>query len=341
MYRRAVPHPNGQTAAEELFHSGVIPSDTDFRIFRDFGHVPGMDFAHVMNGYRYHTKYDHIDYLPPSVLQRTGDNILALVKLMANSDQLANTKARVHLQASERCEIIIHSAYFQAYETGRMVFFDYLGFVFVAYSETTGQVLSIVISLISIFVSFYSLRARGINQRTIRKEILTGCFVTALCTALSIIASHLIATELDWSGKSMSWYQYTFFAILLYCCPAMAIHALFYSKLTRNRESALSLGLKVQARINGVNLLWSLITIGVTLIGYRSAYVFLLPVTVHLITTAVIALLKAQNSSKLQWFCSNFQFIYLFKFLNSHQLFNCVLMHGFVSFQARNGCTFI
>lgn len=57
-----------------------------------YNSIPGMDFAHVMNGYRYHTKYDHIDYIPPAVLQRTGDNILALVKLIASSDQLANTK---------------------------------------------------------------------------------------------------------------------------------------------------------------------------------------------------------------------------------------------------------
>lgn len=139
----------------------------------------------------------------------------------------------------------------------------------------------------------------GINQRTIRKEILCGLFVTILATALGIILSHVIATELDWSGKSMSWYQHTFFAVLLYCCPALAIHTIFYSRLTRNRESALSLGLKVQARINGVNLLWALITIGITLAGYRTAYVFLIPVLVHLVSTGIIVLLKAQNTSRI------------------------------------------
>lgn len=41
MYRKSVLHPNGQVAGEELFQSGIVPSDTDFRIFRDFGHIPG------------------------------------------------------------------------------------------------------------------------------------------------------------------------------------------------------------------------------------------------------------------------------------------------------------
>lgn len=95
MYKNVAPYPSGQVAAEELFQSGLIPSDTDFRIFRDYGHVPGMDFAHVLNGYRYHTKYDHIDYISPGALQRTGTNILALVRIIASSDELANTKVSI------------------------------------------------------------------------------------------------------------------------------------------------------------------------------------------------------------------------------------------------------
>lgn len=53
-----------------------------------------MDYAHVINGYRYHTKWDHIDFIPFEVLQRTGDNILAMTKALANSDKLENTEVR-------------------------------------------------------------------------------------------------------------------------------------------------------------------------------------------------------------------------------------------------------
>lgn len=66
----------------------------DYRIFRDFGNMVGLDFAHFVKGYRYHTKYDHIDYLTLGNIQRTGENILELSLSLINGNELDNIEVR-------------------------------------------------------------------------------------------------------------------------------------------------------------------------------------------------------------------------------------------------------
>ena len=86
----AVKRPFAQVMGEEIFQSGLTPHATDFQIFVEYGNVPGLDFAHIKDGYRYHTQYDDVKYLPKEFMQHTGENILELTKAMANSDKLVN-----------------------------------------------------------------------------------------------------------------------------------------------------------------------------------------------------------------------------------------------------------
>jgi len=41
IYGKHAVHPFGSVVGEEIFQSGLIPGETDFRIYRDYGGLPG------------------------------------------------------------------------------------------------------------------------------------------------------------------------------------------------------------------------------------------------------------------------------------------------------------
>ena len=106
----------------------MIPSDTDFRIFRDYGHIPGLDIAFVADGYVYHTEYDTSHRIPLGSIQRAGDNVLAVVSRLARFKHLATVHNMTDTASSA-------------------VYFDLLGVRMVSYPAWVGVVITIVMIL--------------------------------------------------------------------------------------------------------------------------------------------------------------------------------------------------
>ncbi|XP_058460649.1 endoplasmic reticulum metallopeptidase 1-like [Malaya genurostris] len=297
VYARAIRHPFAQATAEEIFQSGLIRSDTDFRIFRDFGRVPGMDFAHIVEGYRYHTKYDSIDYLSMSVLQRTGDNILALAREIVNSDELVNSSNE---QSSSR---------------GYSVFFDFMGLLFVSYSTDTAITINTLVSILAILVPYFGLSrtVRNVGEAAIAKEIVYGFLAIVLGVVLSIFGCLVVGWLLDTIGRAMTWYSTPYLILGLYCGPALLSHCFVQTTVNRflnEKKAVLNLSQFVQSRLIGVSLFWALLVVLLTFFGIRSAYIFMVLLLLSLMSSLVTVALGYQNTVR-KWLLVHlgFQFI--------------------------------
>ena len=83
LYAKGATKPSGTVVASDVFSSGFIKSDTDFRVFRDDGDVPGIDLAFVEQTRVYHTPRDTLDELVtrrPGSMQASGSNALGFAR---------------------------------------------------------------------------------------------------------------------------------------------------------------------------------------------------------------------------------------------------------------------
>ncbi|XP_063151141.1 endoplasmic reticulum metallopeptidase 1 [Candoia aspera] len=220
-YVSAAKHPFGCIVAQEVFQSGIIPAETDFRIYRDFGNVPGIDLAFIENGYIYHTKYDTVDRILTDSIQRAGDNILAVLKYLAKSDTLTKS---------------------HEYRHGNVVFFDVLGMFVVAYPARVGAIMNcVIVSLAMLYLGkkVVQPRKRGINYL---KEFAIAFGFSALSWFVTLIGTLLIAAIISLIGRSLCWYTHCYVSYFLYGSAALAklilVHTLakkFYYKHTNEQ----------------------------------------------------------------------------------------------------------
>ncbi|XP_066142542.1 endoplasmic reticulum metallopeptidase 1-like isoform X2 [Euwallacea fornicatus] len=257
-YSEEVPYPYASSLAQEIFQSGVIPGDTDYRIFRDFGNVSGLDFAWSANGYVYHTKFDSIQHVPLGSLQRTGDNILALAKGMAQGHQLSNV---------------------EHYRPGNLVFFDILG----AFVIRWQMPLADLINVLTVIASFYCIFADskeakkydGITGASYTIKI-SGCVgVILLSWLMCLMFAVGTAASLVGLGRTMSWYARPYWALFLYVIPTLVISliTIFVHAKYFNKDLILSPWTVFQLYYDAYQVIWTMVLIIGTLLRYRSSFI--------------------------------------------------------------------
>ncbi|KAG6846676.1 hypothetical protein H0H93_012487 [Arthromyces matolae] len=195
-----VPRPFGTIFANDIFSSGIILSDTDFRQFEQYMNVTGLDIAIVGNSYLYHMRKDLVENIQAGVAQNMAENVLALL----------------HYLSEEGSPI----PDLTTYTPPTTVFFSYLGHFFI-YSFTTAKILYTALFTASLaFVSLtYKSPVRGgsnwkaLSQGTV--AVIVGLFGTLLVpNVVAFLLSYVL-------GKGMSWFANEYSAIVLYAPAAL------------------------------------------------------------------------------------------------------------------------
>ncbi|XP_067630291.1 endoplasmic reticulum metallopeptidase 1 [Eurosta solidaginis] len=283
-YGANIVHPFASTIGEELFQNGFVPSDTDFRIFRDFGKIPGLDMAHTMNGFVYHTKYDRFNLIPRKSYQLTGDNILALTKALCNAPELENPSK---------------------YAEGHMVFFDILGWFIVHYTETTGTTVNIlicIIAIITILAYIWNMAHQtGMFRRRVfvKFGILLGVQLTAVVLALML--TFTIAIFMDTVGLSMSWYSQTWMVFGLYFCPMFFMMGLLPAiYLSRTKEHGLPLGYAIQLIMHAHCLILTVVCIFMISFNIRSAFALMICIGFYVLSV-ILNMITCFHKTTFLW----------------------------------------
>ena len=198
---REVPYPYATSVGEDIFGLGLVPSDSDFRVYQDRVNLPGLDFALFQDGYAYHTPLDRASRITPGSLQQVGDNTLSIVSALADRD-LTNVAP------------------------GHFVYHDVLGRVFLAYSGRTARVLAIAGALLCAWALGFALRRRALSAT----EAIAGFGTAALAILAAVLASIAVAAGLSYGlGRPHGWYSLPAVGIAgfaaIACLGLLAVHA--------------------------------------------------------------------------------------------------------------------
>ncbi|CEL53123.1 putative zinc metalloprotease C1259,02c OS=Schizosaccharomyces pombe (strain 972 / ATCC 24843) GN=SPCC1259.02c PE=3 SV=1 [Rhizoctonia solani AG-1 IB] len=184
-----VPRPFGTVLANDVFSSGIIMSDTDFRQFQEYQNLTGLDMAIVGNSYLYHTRRDVVENIEPGAAQHMAENTLALLTHLSSSGSPLPT--------------------LQNYSPPKTAYFSLLSRYFFSYHFSTAQQLYMATFLLSLpLFRFSRLHAQSVVG-------------VPISLVFGLISANITAAVMSFMGQGMKWFSNERFCLVLYTPPAL------------------------------------------------------------------------------------------------------------------------
>lgn len=266
-----VPHPFGTVLANDIFSTGLILSDTDFRQFVEYGNgLTGLDMALVGNSYLYHTRKDVPKYLQPGATQHFGENTLAIIEhlcLKKDSESLLRGISRGQTRHSLPIYFSIAGKYFilfsnKAFKSIVMAVSAFINFQLSSIVRAESGIGALNLTLLCILSALFSLVGAAVGAN-----------------AVAYVMAHVL-------GKGMSWYKNEFHAVLLYGPPALA-SVLAVQYLASRMVKPYQRPYLERASLSGLSIFFNIGLLGLNAFGIGSAYLMALASVAFTIGTTV------------------------------------------------------
>ncbi|XP_037035534.1 endoplasmic reticulum metallopeptidase 1-like isoform X1 [Bradysia coprophila] len=320
-YKENAFHPTATVLFNELFDMKIIPSDTDFRIFRDYGKIPGLDFAIYRNGYVYHTQSDRSENVPLGTYQNVGDNILSLTKAILNAEELRDPKA---------------------YDQPNPIYFDYLGWFMITYPVTVAIIINVFVSiicLVGIVLSIWS-HIKNFDLSASMVSIQFGLAIIIQCVSIVLGAGLVIILSIvyDACNRSLSYFSNHWILFGIFYCPLLfclglgcALHITFLKKKEIHTH------LYVQLYLHAQSVFFIILILAMTAVGIKTTFTVTFTLAFYTLTMFISFFSKLQLKANVYWTLLQFVgqvFPYMFL-----AYYTILTLEVFVPVQGRSGPT--
>lgn len=221
-----------------------MPNDTDLTVFRRRD-IPGMNFAFIDAPTHYHTPLDNLQNLSPASLQHHGDNALAAVRGLAESN-VGNPPQ------------------------GQAVFFDFLRTTVVRWPAGLSPLLGLL-ALILVLAAAVMARRRGLAGIPSWGSVALGLLIPLAALVLTLVLAFGLQALLAGAFRG-PWVARPLPAMAAFWLLALAASVGAASLLARRSSAA---GLWA-----GVWIFWSVVGLVLGLLLPGASYLFLVPALV-------------------------------------------------------------